>query len=98
MRLCTISLVRTQTVDHLKQERSSASATDKSGVTPPIEISDPNCQHVVIENCNRPGVAKSVRRSGFPKYRRITNRIRTRHSWPRNLSQHFEREKCRFGT
>src|SRR5262249_25560610 len=61
---------RAQAIDDLKKQRRCSCATDKRGVGTPIEISNPNSQHVMIEDCNRPGVPKTMRRSCFPINRR----------------------------
>src|SRR5438132_5959291 len=60
---------RTKAVDDLKQERRGGGAPNKCRIRPAIEISDPDAENVVIENCDRPCVVKTVRRSRLPKNR-----------------------------
>ena len=87
-----------QPIDHLKQERSGGGAPDKSRVSFSIKISDPNREHVVIENRDRPCIPESVRGSGFPKDRSGVRRIGISQAGPRDLPEHVEREKGCFGT
>ena len=70
--------IRAQRVDHLKQKRRRGGAADKGGVSAPIEISDPDGEDIMIEDRDRPGVAKSMGRAGLPKYLRVARRISIR--------------------
>src|ERR1700694_6174919 len=69
MRLDSLAPTRTKAVDDLKQEWRGGRAPNECWIRPAIEISDPNAENVVIENCDRPRVVKTVRRSRLPKNR-----------------------------
>src|SRR5262245_33375503 len=43
---------RAQTIDNLKQQRPCRGAADQRRVGAPIEISNPNPEHVMIEHCD----------------------------------------------
>src|SRR5438552_10960995 len=95
MRLARLRPRRAQTVDDLKQERSSGDSSDKSSVGAAIKVSDPHCEHIMIENGNRPRVAKTMRGSRFPKNRRRLVRICAAHFGPWQVN-HFQRQECGF--
>src|ERR1700736_3485826 len=84
---------RPQTVDDLKQQRRRRSPPDKSWICASIEISDPNAENIMIEDRDRPGIVKTVRRSRFPVNRRAVISIGTVHFRPRDAAEHFQSKK-----
>src|SRR2546429_5921026 len=50
MLLVRLRPARAQTVDDLKQKRSSGDSPDKSSIGAAIKISNPNREHIVIED------------------------------------------------
>ena len=86
MRLGRFRPHRPQTVDDLKQQRRCGSAADKRRVGTPIEVSNPNREHIMIEDCDRPGIAKTVRRSGLPINRRAVISVGAIHFRPRHIA------------
>ena len=61
---------RAHAVDDLEQQWRGRRTPDKRRVCFAIEISDPDAEHVMIENGNRPRVVETMGRSCFPKNRR----------------------------
>src|SRR6266849_10111054 len=95
MRLVRLRPGRAQTVDDLKQERSSGNSSDKSSVGPAIKISDPDCEHIMVEDSDRPGIAKTMGCSRFPKNRRGVVRICTVNFRPWQV-EHFQSQERRL--
>ena len=63
-----------------------------------VEVSEPDGEHVVIENPYCPGVAKARRRTGFPVHRTIVDHRAAHKSLRRTrvVRQHIKHNECRF--
>src|SRR6266498_3479919 len=68
MRLVRPSPAPPEAVDDLKQKRRGGGSPDKICVWPPVKVSHPNREDVMIENRNGPRVMKTMRRSRFPEH------------------------------
>src|SRR2546423_1459597 len=86
-----------QAVNDLEKQRRSRGSPDKSAVGTTIKISDPDAEHVMIENGNRPGVVKAMGGAGFPKYGIGMHGVGAVQFGSWDVAQHFQREKCCFG-
>jgi hypothetical protein len=51
--------VRAQAVDNLKEKWRRRGASNKGAIGATVKIANPNREHVMIENPDRPGIAKS---------------------------------------
>src|SRR4030095_2784060 len=51
---------RPHRIHDLEEQRRGATAAEKSGIALAVKIPDPDGEHVVIENCDRPGVVEAL--------------------------------------
>ncbi len=82
-------MVSAHRLHEIHEQRHRAGPADERRISTPVEIPQPDGEHISIENSDSPGVAESVGGAGFQIYMALG-------SPAPSLLQHLQCEECRF--